>query len=79
MRKYEFRLIDSLSEGSWVFISKIESNATFSENEIVNINGNPYVIHKIGSSFNDEDNCVYTYVDVFKAGCYKLKLNGNEF
>lgn len=76
MAVFEFRLLTSLAKREWLLVIKQELPIAPKENDIVNINGNPYVVHRVGYAFGEGDAKQYVYVELFKAGSFKLSLGG---
>jgi hypothetical protein len=72
----EYRLITSLSKNEWILLAK--STVDFlmlSENNIINLGGNPYKVHAIGYAVTVTEKVAtqtYAYVDLLKAGFFFL-------
>ena len=83
----EFRLITVLSNNSFVSLGKKETNIIPNKNSIININGNPFIVYDVGTATDTTYDMIksptneftHTYVFVFKAGTYKLKIGENEY
>jgi hypothetical protein len=75
----EYRLIISLAKKEWILLAKNDSFYTPRENDIVNINGDPFCVYSVGAAMSSSDDEVYVYVEVFKAGTYDLELNGIKY
>lgn len=64
----EFRLIKSLhNRDKDVFVDRIELPETPDKGEVVNINGEPYVVYKKGWAFDHECTKHYCYIDLLRA------------
>ena len=65
----EFRLIKSLhNRDKDEFVDRLELPETPDKGDIVNINGEPYVVYKKGWAFSDESTKHYCYIDLLRAG-----------
>ena len=62
----EYRQLTKLSDQSNVFLHKYEGTYKPAINEIVNISGNPYIVHRVSIALSDEDDKEYLYVTVVK-------------
>lgn len=75
----EYRLITSLSNMYWRGLGMIKNSPTPSPGQIVNIDGNPFIVYEIGHALNTtNESGTYSYVNVFKAGDFKLKSESSE-
>jgi hypothetical protein len=75
----EFRLISNLSNGNNVFLEKADMTSIPKPAEIINLKGNPFIVHNVSYAINEETKKDYYYVDVFKAGSFKLKIGGRSY
>ena len=63
----EFRLIQSLhNREDYIFVARIELPETPDKGEVVNINGQPYVVYNKGWAFSDESTKHYCYIDLLR-------------
>lgn len=72
--KVKYELITSLFYNYKVYLAEISSNYSPAIGSIVNINGDPYVVYKVGAAISEDDNTTYLYVNVFKAGNFTVKI-----
>lgn len=64
----EFRLIKSLyNRDKDEFIVRLELPETPNNGEIVNINGEPYIVQSKGWAFSDECTNHYCYIDLISS------------
>jgi hypothetical protein len=76
--KYE--LVTSLYKNFKVFLGEYESYYTPNVGDIVNIEGNPFCVYRIGAAHNSSsENKTYVYVSVFKAGSFELEIGGEKY
>jgi hypothetical protein len=64
----EFRLIKSLhNRDKDEFIARFDLSETPNKGEVVNINGEPYIVYCKGWAFGDECAVDYCYIDLISA------------
>lgn len=69
-----YRLLYNLYKNYDIHLEQIENSPIPKIGEIVNINGNPFVVYRIGHAISSEEGKLFTYIQVFKAGSYELKI-----
>jgi len=74
-----FRLTTSLHNHHFVEVLSKRLWQVPQEGALINLNGNPFFAHNVGWAFTDDDETAYAFVEVLKAGDFKLVLGGREY
>lgn len=78
--KVRYELLYNLNKDYRVYLGEFISNYVPDTGDIVNINGDPFVVYRVGAAMSDDAvQQTYIYVSVFKAGTFELEIGGIEY
>lgn len=79
--RVKYELIVSLYKNDRVVLMEHDTDYRPIVGDIVNVDGNPFLVYSVGSAFVEGDRTppLYVYVKVFKAGSFELKIGGKNY
>ena len=73
-----YKLIYNLHRDYDVVLAEFGKMPLPSIGDIVNIDGNPYIVYKVGHALSQESSIMHTYVKVFKAGDFDVHIGDKK-
>ena len=78
--KVKYELLYNLHKDYKVYLGEFISNYVPRVGDIVNINGDPFVVYRVGAAMGDDEPTeTYIYISVFKAGTFELEIGGTKY
>jgi len=78
--KVKYELLYNLHKDYKVYLGEFISNYVPNIGDIVNINGDPFVVYRVSAAMGDDAiQQTYIYISVFKAGTFELEIGGTKY
>lgn len=77
--KIVFRLTTVLSTGDYVPLGEFTNAPLPQVGSIINVDGDPFIVHKASYVYYENDPITHGYVYVFKAGSFKLRIGKKNY